>query len=59
MPREQLLAEMGKFNDELVKAGIMPAGEGLQPSSKGVHGFNRIVGSRDDATKRLNSKACW
>ena len=36
MPSEQLLTEMGKFNEELVKAGIMLAGEGLQPSSKGV-----------------------
>ena len=36
MPDEKLLAEMGKFNDELVKAGIMLAGEGLQPSSKGA-----------------------
>ena len=35
MPREKLLAEMGKFNEELVKAGVMLAGEGLQPSSKG------------------------
>ncbi|HWC74027.1 MAG TPA: YciI family protein [Gemmatimonadales bacterium] len=36
MPKRQELAEMGKFNDELVKAGIMLAGEGLQPSSKGA-----------------------
>lgn len=36
MPTEQELAEMGKFNEELVKAGIMLAGEGLQPSSKGA-----------------------
>ena len=36
MPSEQLLADMGKFNEELVKAGIMLAGEGLQPSSKGA-----------------------
>lgn len=36
MPTEQELAPMGKFNDELVKAGIMLAGEGLHPSSKGV-----------------------
>ena len=36
MPDEKLLTEMGKFNDELVKAGIMLAGEGLQPSSKGT-----------------------
>jgi hypothetical protein len=35
MPSEQLLAEMGKFNEELVKAGIMLAAEGLHPSSKG------------------------
>jgi hypothetical protein len=35
MPSETLLAEMGKFNEELVKAGVMLAGEGLQPSSKG------------------------
>src|SRR5262245_36131719 len=36
MPSERLLAEMGRFNEELVKAGIMLAGEGLHPSSKGV-----------------------
>jgi len=36
MPSEQLLAEMGKFNEELVKAGVMQAGEGLHPSSKGA-----------------------
>jgi hypothetical protein len=35
MPSQQMLTEMGKFNEELVKAGIMLAGEGLQPSSKG------------------------
>ena len=36
MPSEQLLTEMGKFNEELVNAGVMLAGEGLQPSSKGA-----------------------
>jgi hypothetical protein len=36
MPGEKLMTEMGKFNEELVKAGIMLAGEGLQPSSKGA-----------------------
>ncbi|MGI8960126.1 MAG: YciI family protein [Bryobacteraceae bacterium] len=36
MPSEQLLAEMGKYNEELVKAGILLAAEGLQPSSKGA-----------------------
>ncbi len=34
LPSEQLLAEMGKYNEELVKAGVMLAGEGLHPSSK-------------------------
>ena len=36
MPSEQLLAETGRFNEELVKAGVMLAGEGLHPSTKGV-----------------------
>jgi hypothetical protein len=36
LPNEKLLTEMGKFNEELVKAGVMLAGEGLQPSSKGA-----------------------
>ena len=35
MPSTELLTEMGKFNEQLVKAGVMLAGEGLQPSSKG------------------------
>ena len=36
MPSEQLLSEMGKFNEELVQAGVMLAGEGLHPSSRGA-----------------------
>ncbi|HSV34250.1 MAG TPA: YciI family protein [Ramlibacter sp.] len=36
MPSEQLLADMGRFNEELVKAGVMQAGEGLHPSAKGA-----------------------
>lgn len=36
MPSEQLLADMGKFNEELIRAGVMLAGEGLQPTSKGA-----------------------
>ena len=47
MPSQQLLTEMGKFNEELVKAGVMLAGEGLHPSSKGKRvrfsGGQRIV----------------
>ena len=36
MPSEELLAEMGQYNEEMVKAGVLLAGEGLQPSSKGA-----------------------
>jgi len=36
MPDQKLLAEMGKFNEELAKAGVLLAGEGLHPSSKGA-----------------------
>src|SRR5215217_8084918 len=47
MPSEQLLAAMGKYNEELAKAGVMLAGEGLHPSSKGARikfsGKNRTV----------------
>ena len=47
MPTEKELTEMGKFNEELVKAGVMLAGEGLHPSSKGARvrfsGKNRTV----------------
>src|ERR1700716_1477179 len=47
MPSEKLLAAMGKYNEELVKAGVMLAGEGLQPTSKGKRvkfsGANRTI----------------
>jgi hypothetical protein len=47
LPTQELLAAMGKYNEELVKAGIMLSGEGLQPSSKGARvrfaGDRRIV----------------
>jgi len=47
LPDEKLLTEMGKYNEELVKAGVMLAGEGLHPSSKGARvkfsGANRSV----------------
>jgi hypothetical protein len=36
LPEEKILASMGKYNEELVKAGVMLAGEGLHPSSKGA-----------------------
>ena len=44
MPDEKLLADMGNYNEELVKAGIMQAGEGLHPSSKGAR--VRFAGSK-------------
>jgi hypothetical protein len=47
MPSAELMAEMGRYNEELVKAGVLIAGEGLQPSSKGARvrfaGDRRIV----------------
>lgn len=47
MPSEQILSDMGKFNEELAKAGMLLAGEGLHPSSKGTRirfsGDKRIV----------------
>ena len=47
MPNEEMLTKMGKFNEELVKAGIMLSGEGLHPSSKGKRvnfsGEERVV----------------
>ena len=46
LPSEKLLAEMGKYNEELVKAGVLLAGEGLQPSSKGA----RVRFSEDQRT---------
>ena len=44
MPSQEILAAMGKFNEELVKAGVMLAGDGLHPSSKGAR--VRFEGSR-------------
>jgi len=47
MPTEKILSDMGKFNEELVKAGVMQAGEGLHPSSRGKRvrfsGAERVV----------------
>ena len=48
LPDEKLLTAMGKFNDDLVKAGIMLAGEGLHPSSKGAR--VRFSGSKRTVT---------
>jgi hypothetical protein len=46
LPSEELLTEMGKYNEEMVKAGVMLAGEGLQASSKGA----RVKFSGDERT---------
>jgi hypothetical protein len=58
MPSEELLACMGKYNEELVKAGVMLAGEGLQASSKGARvyfskGKRRVVDGPFAETKEL------
>ena len=58
MPEEKLLADMGRFNEELVKAGVMLAGEGLHPSSKGARviftgGKKTIVDGPFAETKEL------
>jgi len=48
LPSEELLATMGKYNEELMKAGVLLAGEGLQPSSKGAR--VRFSGSKRTVT---------
>ncbi len=58
MPSEKLLTEMGNYNEELVKAGIMTAGEGLHPSSKGYRvrfgsGAPQVVPGPFSATNEL------
>ncbi|KRE89374.1 dehydrogenase [Frateuria sp. Soil773] len=58
MPSETLLAEMGRFNEELVKAGVLLAGEGLHPSSKGARirfagGRQRVIDGPFAETKEL------
>ena len=58
MPSEQLLADMGAYNEELVQAGIMQAGEGLHPSSKGKRvrfsgGTKTLVDGPFAETKKL------
>ena len=58
MPDEQLLAAMGKYNEELVKAGVMLAGEGLHPSSRGARvkfsgGTRTVVDGPFSETKEL------
>ena len=58
MPTEQELTDMGNYNEELVKAGVMLAGEGLQPSSKGArvkfdHGKTTVLDGPFSETKEL------
>ena len=50
LPDEKLLTEMGKYNEELAKAGVLLAGEGLQPSSKGARAVLRKDADRDRRT---------
>jgi hypothetical protein len=58
LPDEKILAEMGKFNEELVKAGVMLAGEGLHPSSRGARvrfdgGKRTVIDGPFSETKEL------
>lgn len=58
LPSEKMLTEMGKFNEELVKAGVMLAGEGLQASSKGARvrflgGKRTVIDGPFSETKEL------
>ncbi|MFT3923296.1 MAG: YciI family protein [Myxococcales bacterium] len=58
LPNPELLAQMGKFNEELIKAGIMLAGDGLRPSSKGkrlrcLQGKKTVVDGPFAETKEL------
>ena len=58
MPSEKLLADMGKYNEELVRAGIMLAGDGLHPSSKGKRvrfggGTKKVIDGPFAETKEL------
>jgi hypothetical protein len=58
LPDKKLLTEMGNFNDELVKAGVMLAGEGLQPTSKGARvkfskGKRTVIDGPFSETKEL------
>ncbi len=58
MPDEKLIAEMGKYNEELVKAGVMLAGDGLHPSRKGkrvrfAHGKKTVIDGPFAETKEL------
>jgi hypothetical protein len=63
MPTEKQLADMGRFNEELVDAGIMEAGEGLHPSSRGVRvrfeGDSRIVTNGPFAETRELVAGFW
>ena len=58
LPNKEILTEMGKFNEELVKSGVMLAGEGLQASSKGVRvrfsaGKRTVIDGPFNETKEL------
>ena len=55
MPNEKLLSAMGKYNEELVKAGIMLAGDGLHPSAKGKH--YALFFCRSTSRRRRSSRA--
>ena len=58
MPSTELLTAMGKFNEEMVKAGIMEAGEGLHPTSKGARiKYWKRAGQRQPRSVRLERRS--
>ena len=58
MPSTELLTAMGKFNEELVKAGVMEAGEGLHPTSKGARiKYSRRAGQRQPRSVRSDRRS--
>ena len=59
MPSEELLTEMGKYNEALVKAGVMLAGEGLHPSSKGKRVRFSGHASAPSSTVRSPKRRNW
>ena len=59
LPDEKLLAEMGKYNEELAKAGVLLAGEGLHPSSKGARASDFPGRSEPSSTALSRGPRIW
>ena len=57
LPDTKILAEMGKFNEELVKAGVLLAAEGLQPTSKGKRASSRAARPPSSTVRSLDRRS--